>query len=288
MRFSYILILSALIVLTPITAYSQETTSPLQEEEKQSKISVLNENHSIRKMVNLGDKFNWDFTTAEIVNIGNETAIIKEIKKSQFFLKNESYKLSKLSIDSDSIFTNAQLPISIEPRESTKIKITSDVTSKLSGTFSGKLLLMGNFEPQDVKLDVIIKQNPEELMGFTVMGIVFAGFLSFMLKIGINYFKDEKGKSRKEKASKVKDSAFISLFQFTVKETKEEEVTKPEPGKILLQLGYSMVVALVAIPATLFVQGVLTGNPNFDSFIAIGIGAGIYGSKDLIGELKAK
>lgn len=296
----------------PISTHAQENSNDnVTEKEKKSAIKALNEKYLLKKTVTAGEPFDWDFTSIEILNIGNETAIIKDIKKSQFFVKDESYKLSDTSIDRDSVDVISTLPVSLKPGESVQFDVTSNEKSKMAGVYSGKLIVLGNFDALDVDLDVVIKQDPEELMGYSVIGIFVAGILSFLLKFGVNYWNNSPSIQNKKKRKSIGQCIFVSASQLTMAETrksnlevnvrlfdpnthecikeetkKSDDELKNKPGKILLQIGYSIAVALVAIPVTLFAQGSLTGDPVLDSGIAVGIGASLYGTKDLVGELK--
>ena len=307
-----VLILVGSMVLMPISVYAQENSveENLTDKEKKSSIKALNEKYILKKTVTAGEPFDWDYTSIEILNIGNETATIKDIKKSQFFVKDASYKLSDTSIDKDKINVLGNLPVSLKPGESTKFDITSDEKSVQAGIYSGKLILLGNFDALDVNIDVIIKQNPHELMTYTVIGIIIASVLSFILKIGMNYWINPPAIKQDKGLKKFGKCLFVSASQLTMAETRKptvkieltrtdhiHQITETEkkesdteeksgPGKILLQAGYSVAVALAAIPVTLFAQGVLTGDPVIDNGIAVGIGASLYGTKDLIGELK--
>lgn len=116
----------------------------------------------------------------QMINISNETAIIREIVVGELIAKEQPTKSTAPEIISTSFSSTHDNCIKMF--SDSEITITRDSFPEYSGTWTGKILVLGyNFEPVEIELELIVKHEPIELIGFTIFGISIAiGFGFFM------------------------------------------------------------------------------------------------------------
>lgn len=117
----------------------------------------------------------------QLFNISNETAQIKKLVVGELVAKEQPSK----SVAPEFLSTIFDAAISnkcISKYSDSNASVTKNLFLELSGTWTGKVFVFGyNFEPVEIDLELIVKHDPIELIGFTLFGISIAVGFGFFI-----------------------------------------------------------------------------------------------------------